>query len=233
MMKNLYLILNFATLIIPFIASFYPKYPFYKNWKVAFKAIFISAFLFILWDFFYTYLAVWGFNPKYITGINIFNLPIEEMLFFFCIPYASLFTYFALKSLIKLNPLQKHENNISNLLLIFLVIFGSFHFPKLYTSFTCLGLAMFLIYLKFIHKASFLADFYLMFFFILIPFFIVNGILTGSFIPEEIVWYNDAENSKIRMFTIPFEDTFYGMFLLLLNVFLYELLKTQKTRIKK
>jgi hypothetical protein len=60
---------------------------------------------------------------------------------------------------------------------------------------------------------------------LLIPFFIVNGILTGSGLPQPIVWYNNAENIGIQLWTIPVEDIFYGFELMLINVYLYEMLK--------
>ena len=58
--------------------------------------------------------------------------------------------------------------------------------------------------------------------FLLIPFFIVNGILTGTGLEAPIVWYNNQENLGVRLLTIPIEDAFYGFELILLNVFFYE-----------
>jgi lycopene cyclase domain-containing protein len=57
---------------------------------------------------------------------------------------------------------------------------------------------------------------------LLIPFFIVNGILTGTGLEEPVVWYNDEENLGIRLLTIPVEDVVYGFELFLLTVFFFE-----------
>jgi lycopene cyclase domain-containing protein len=57
---------------------------------------------------------------------------------------------------------------------------------------------------------------------VLIPFFIVNGLLTGTGLEEPVVWYNNQENVGIRLLTIPIEDTIYGFLLIGLNITLYE-----------
>ncbi len=66
-------------------------------------------------------------------------------------------------------------------------------------------------------KADFLSRFYFSYIILLLPFLVVNGILTGLFIPNEVVWYNNDEILGLKVLTIPVEDFFYGMLLLLLN----------------
>ena len=73
-----------------------------------------------------------------------------------------------------------------------------------------------------------LSSFIVSYIFILIPFFIINGLLTGSFILDEIVWYNDNYNLGIRIGTIPFEDIFYGFSLLFLPLYIDQELRSIK-----
>jgi lycopene cyclase domain-containing protein len=60
---------------------------------------------------------------------------------------------------------------------------------------------------------------------ILVPFFIVNGILTGTGLEEPVVWYNDEENLGMRILTIPIEDSIYGFLLIASNITLFEYFK--------
>jgi lycopene cyclase domain-containing protein len=111
-----------------------------------------------------------------------------------------------------------------------LVTIGALNYSNWYTAVTFFSLALFLSVLHYGLNVNYLGRFYAAYLFILIPFFLINGILTGSFIEEQVVWYNDAENMGLRMGTIPFEDTFYGMLLILMNVSILEWLQTRSNR---
>ncbi len=220
--KYLYLWINFLSFIVPFLCSFYPPANFSKKWKWVLPAIAVTAILFIIWDVIFTKAGVWGFNPRYLTGINLMGLPIEEILFFFCIPYACLFTYFALNHLIKKDYLFPHHELISSLLIIVFLVVGGFFIGKLYTGTTFLLTGFFLAFVMLKLRVRFMGRFYLAFAVIIIPFLIVNGILTGSFIDEPVVWYNNDENMGVRIGTIPVEDMVYALLMLLMSVTIWE-----------
>ncbi|HNQ60860.1 MAG TPA: lycopene cyclase domain-containing protein, partial [Bacteroidia bacterium] len=101
------------------------------------------------------------------------------------------------------------------------------YYDRMYTFAAAGGLALLLVFVRFFYKAEWLGKFYFIYLVLMIPFMIVNGILTGTGISEPIVWYNDDENMGIRMLTIPLEDVFYGMTLILLNVLGFEFLKSR------
>ena len=211
MEKYLYLFLDVATLSVPLMASFYPKHSYFKHWNSLFKAIVIVVIPFLLWDMFFTSIGVWGFNPTYLTGITIGNLPIEEVLFFIFIPYSSVFVYFSLEFLLKKNPLDKAHKYITLLLIVVLGIILFFNFTKWYTATTFSLVILYLLY--HLKKKTNLGLHYLSYCVTLVFFFLVNGTLTGTFIEEPVVWYNDLENIGCRIGTIPFEDVFYGFLL--------------------
>lgn len=222
MNHSLYLFINLGAFLVPFIFSFHPKLLFFKKWKYAFPAIILSAIPFIIWDIYFTKIGVWGFNPDYFWGIYFFNLPIEEVLFFIVIPYCCLFTYHCFKVLIQRDYFFNAEHRISISLMAFLSTLAIVFREHDYPVYTFTLLTVFILLLKFIFKVNWLSRFYFTYLFLLIPFIIVNGILTGTGIQEPIVWYNNNENMSLRILTIPFEDIFYGILLILLNIFFFE-----------
>jgi lycopene cyclase domain-containing protein len=224
-MHYLYLLINLLSIIVPFIKSFDPRVDFYKKWKYLFPAIATVGSFFVIWDIIFTHWGIWGFNDRYLSGIHIVNLPLGEWLFFVIIPYCCIFVYEVMNYYVPQDILGKYARRITVFLIIGLGIVGVFTAWRWYTSLTFLLTVAFLLYHLLVLKVDYLGRFYLAMCVWLIPFFIVNGILTGSFIEEQVVWYNNAENLSIRMFTIPVEDTFYGMLLILMNTTIYEHLK--------
>lgn len=101
-MKSEYFLVLLASLFFPFILSFSKKINFYKNPIRLASAIIIPASIYILWDILATKAGHWSFNEKYVTGIFILNLPVEEILFFIVIPFSSLFLWESVKYFTKL-----------------------------------------------------------------------------------------------------------------------------------
>jgi lycopene cyclase domain-containing protein len=60
---------------------------------------------------------------------------------------------------------------------------------------------------------------------LLIPFFIVNGILTGFGIDEEVFSYDQKYIIGVYLFTMPLEDMFYAFSLLISVIAFTEILE--------
>jgi lycopene cyclase domain-containing protein len=204
--------------------SFHPRANFSKQWKYAIPAILITAVVFVVWDEIFTRVGVWGFNPKYLSGISIFSLPIEEVLFFFCIPYACVFTYFALGTLITKDFFFNYQKNISIVLIVLTLVTCMYFIDRWYTATTSLALFGLLLLQVVLLKPTYMGRFYFSFIILLIPFFIVNGILTGTSLDAPVVWYNNAEIIGIRIGTVPVEDIFYAMVMLGSSITIFETL---------
>jgi lycopene cyclase domain-containing protein len=223
-----YLLVDLCALSVPLWKSFDRRINLHHKWQFLFPAIILSGIVFIAWDILFTSWGVWGFNPRYLCGLWIAGLPIEEWLFFICIPYACIFSYEALSYFIPKIWFPSSTIYITLSLSLLFITIGLLNTDKLYTASTFLGCGSFILLLHFYFKISYLDRFYQTYLFILIPFFIVNGLLTGTGLEEAVVWYNDSENLGIRILTIPIEDSVYGMFLILLNLSIFERLKRRK-----
>jgi lycopene cyclase domain-containing protein len=218
-----YLLVNLCSILIPFIFSFHKRSSFYKSWTAVWPSIIIVGTFFIVWDVLFTKWGVWGFNPDYLIGIYCFGLPIEEWLFFICIPYACIFTYFSINFYVNKDYLAPYVRGIALILAALLLIIALLDLSRLYTSITFVLTGFFLLFHVYGFRSSYLGRFFLSYLVVFaLPFLIVNGVLTGSFVEEPVVWYNNQENLSIRIFTIPIEDFIYGMLLFLGNITIYE-----------
>ena len=223
-MKATYLLINTLTILFPFLLSFDKRVRFVQYWPALFKALFLTGLVFLFWDVIFTVQGVWSFNPAYILGIYFQGLPLEEILFFLTVPFACIFVYECLNHYLKTDLLQRFSTAISIVLLLLSAVLLLLYNDRVYTLVTFALLLPLIIYVAFIKKAVWLSRFYLAYLVSLLPFYIVNGLLTS--IP--VVLYNNAENMALRVGTIPFEDHFYSLALLLMNMIWFEHFKAKK-----
>lgn len=219
---SLYLSLEIFSIAIPLLLSFDKKLRFYKMWKSVFLSVIISGALFIAQDIIFLKLGIWGFNPRYHTGIFLIGLPIEEWLFFIIIPYCCLFihyVYVLYSHAFSLN--NRIVRLLSGMIILLLIVVIAFNLDKTYTVVNSVLLIL-LLSTALLDKTQVLNMYFISFLIILIPFFIVDAILTGTFIEEEVVWYNNSEITGIRLLTVPVEDIGYAFNLILLNLLLTE-----------
>lgn len=151
----------------------------------------------------------WTYNPSYITGAHFLGLPLEEIAFFFVVPFACLYVYHALAVLrpdaggqwslgwalrwvvlgaaVVLAVIEPRERTLFDLVLFLTIGFMMLRRPFSRIEVTWLMIVVGL-------------------------FLIVNTVLTAL----PIVIYDIAYGSRLRIGTIPFEDVLYNFSLLLL-----------------
>lgn len=210
----LYLFIDILCILFPFLLSFErQKVHFRSQWSKTFKGILLMMLIFIPWDIIFTIYGFWGFNASYLSGLTIIQLPIEEWLFFICIGYACAFTHEVLKAYFPVITKIKAGVLTQSILAISTLAIALIFYDKWYTFTAFLSVSLFF-GLSLWKKWRWVGTYWVSYTVILIPFFLINGWLTGSFTDEPIVWYNNQENLSIRLFTIPLEDLFYNFTML-------------------
>jgi lycopene cyclase domain-containing protein len=212
-----YLLIDILTIAFPLLLSFDKKVAFYQMWRYLWRGMLLTGAFFIAWDILFTQFGVWAFNDLYIIGWRIGGLPIEEWLFFIVVPYSCTFIYCCMLAYL---PILKKADIGWKILLplgVALSIAAFIFHTKAYTSsaFGLCGLALIFLFRLRTKFPAFRADAFVYTFLIaIIPFLLVNGILTAL----PVVIYNNQQNLGLRTYTIPFEDNFYGMLLMLGNI---------------
>lgn len=222
-----YLLINFLTVIVCFIFSFDKRIQFNKHFPAFIKASVLTAIPFIAWDVWFNAHGVWWFNTDYTTGLILLGLPIEEWLFFICIPFSCVFTYFCLDKFFNLDWANAFNTIIVFFSVIVCILMAMLHHDKIYTFVTALVTTLTLIFLHFFARVQWIGKASLIFFVLMLGFFPVNGVLTGTGLESPIVNYNSEHFLNIRVLTIPIEDAVYGYTQFLLNIYLFKLF--QKT----
>ncbi len=182
----------------------------------------IVAIPFIIWDIVFTAKGVWWFDLNYTLGFKIAGLPIEEWLFFYCIPFSCVFTYYCFEKFYTLALANAFNNVIVFTSVIVLGVVGLLYYERIYTLLTVIVTILTLCYLHFIAQKEWIGKASFVYLVLMPGFFAVNGILTGSLIPSPVVNYNPDDFIGIRMGTIPVEDAVYGYSQFLLNIYFFK-----------
>lgn len=220
-----YLFLLVGSIVVPLCLSFDKKVQYFKNLKYIFPAIFITAFIFWIWDIGFTKAKVWSFNQEFTLGINLMGMPLEEWLFFIVVPYCCLFIYEVLK--FYLNK-QEFPGLFQTFSLFLITGFASLTYLFRHQNYTFITFLLSTLYLGYtVFRGKFkphITKFYFAYFVSLIPFMVVNGILTSL----PVVEYNPAHILNIRILDIPIEDFSYLFLMLLMATTIYEVLKERR-----
>jgi lycopene cyclase domain-containing protein len=221
-----YLAIDVFSLAGPLAWGFTRFSGFNAKWRAFLPGLLGLAALFLIWDAWFTAKGIWGFSEAFHLPFLFFGMPLEEWLFFVCIPFACLFIHDCVKRLPSWHPSEKWARSFFMALSVGLLSVAAFHTDRMYsvTAFGLAGVFSLAIGLGALKHST--GHFTITFLFHCIPFFIVNGILTG--IP--IVVYDDSQNLGMRMGSIPVEDLAYSLSLIGLNVLFYEYLLAKTSR---
>jgi len=211
-----YLLIDIATIAGPLALSFDKKVAFYKRWRRLLLPMLLTAAVFITWDAVFTERGVWWFSHDYTMPFRLFGLPLEEWLFFIVVPYACAFVAACLDAYFPPKP-APHDWKPPLILAAILLAIAALNYGRAYTFWACGACGIGLIAAWALRRKAPQFNpqrFLLAYAVCLIPFLAVNGLLTSL----PVVLYNDSENVGIRIRTIPAEDVFYGMLLILGSV---------------
>ena len=214
-----YLLILGISILYPLAQSFEKRVYLYRKFRFFFPGILITGLIYLLWDVWFTRAGIWGFNPNFTREAYFLGLPMEEWLFFLVVPYACIFLYEVLRYFVRRFYYPTASKWILYSLLLLLLGSIPFIYSRTYTlvtfSFTSLMLVLQLVQKTY---KTWLSGFFLAYLFSLLPFLLVNGFLTSL----PVVWYDNAQNLGLRVYTIPLDDFVYLLGLLLPAVNIYQ-----------
>ncbi len=212
-----YLLINLLVVLIPLVLTFEKNLKFYKNFPAVFVSIVVVGSVYIVWDIIATGRGDWSFNESYLLGVYLFNLPVEEILFFITVPYAIIFLYETARYYLKDKEIV-YYCKLYNYTAMFFILSSLTFIGQYYTMTALLFIGLFFITSRILNSPLLKSKLYWQFIlFTFLPFFAVNYFLTS--IP--IVQYGEKAIWGIRITTIPVEDFFYSFSMLSFNLLIY------------
>lgn len=212
-MKVEYLIFNLIIFLASTIAVIVYKNAHFPQFKSAILAILSLAFPYIIWDSLVTG-TWWHFNPMYIIGPTFAGLPLEEWLFFLVVPWATLLLWCNF-------PLLSESKKLNNGWLPWVALILVSVWIAVQSLYGLTVASLFLILVIFLGKRCLQSHWIMMMVLTLILTAICNAYLTW----RPVVIYQENAISGLRLGTIPIEDFYYGLVLVLGVTYVYERIK--------
>lgn len=218
-MSFVYLALNIAIIAVPLWYTPDKRTAYYRRLPALGFSIGLVSSGYLVWDMWVTARGEWSFNSHYLTGVKVFNLPLEEVLFFITVPYACLFIYEVILYETQSGNFKLPGSVLVSAIVLSLTASVAFH-DQGYTSKAFASCGFFLIAASLLDRPlleskqywGWLAICY-------IPFLLVNSILTAL----PVVEYNPGAIFGLRVFTIPAEDFFYNYAMLSFYLLFYRM----------
>lgn len=182
-----------------------------RNYRAIFPAISLTALLYLIWDFIAVKIGTWNFNSQYVMPYRVIDLPIEEVEFFFVVPFSSLVFYeiYDLKVKAKLHV----RREVFTLLGVFITLCSAMFYTHSYTFVVLIYLGFGFILSSFLDPDMLRSlSFWLFVVTTYIPFLVFDYFLTSL----PVVIYGRGAILGIRVTTIPVEDFLYS-----LSMFIY------------
>ncbi|ACP54435.1 lycopene cyclase domain-containing protein [Saccharolobus islandicus] len=188
-----------------------------RNYFQLLKSIAIVSPLYLFWDFLATWKDSWSFNPKYVMGIYVINLPMEEVMFFLVTPFATLLIFDFVMNSVRDREVKWVQKVIITTIPL-LIITLPFVFNYSYTFIDFLYLIMsFIISLLIARDLLVSRNFWIFIGLSYIPFLLFDYFLTS----DPVVIYGPNSILGIRFITIPVEDFIYSFSMLTLYTVFY------------
>lgn len=220
-----YIAVVLSVLLVSVGFSFGRQTRFLGKLKYFFPSVAFSGAIYALWTMRFAELGIWNYNPDYITGIKLFRVPIEELLFILTVSYFSMLIFETVKTRFRRFNKPNFFLALSFVLLVGFGLLAFFYRQKLYTFFTFFLLAIYFGYTVFRNRfKKHYTSFYLAYFISLVPFVALKAIL----IALPAVSYHGAHILGLRLIGVPVEDFGYFFLLLLMNVTIYEYLNERR-----
>jgi len=227
-MRIEYGLFNLIIAVMPMIGGLLYNKTIFPQKKPLAISIALGLLIFVTLEQFLTN-VFWWFSDKYTVGLMIGVLPIEEVLFFISVPWATLLLWLNVNHLLKKSAervifSRPVEYLVLTILSIcsFLFFYVFFRAGLYYSSLVFILLLLVIIFDQFIGARIIFWRNYLLF---QMPVILLTTIWNGYLTARPVVIYNVLLKSNIQVFTIPIEDYLYGFVLLTFIISLYERLR--------